>query len=148
MNSLFRWHFWVCCHPEILLQWQHDVMTCPLHYLPNKKIYLSRITGWDSFGDMHVHLLGVTNYTHKINNTKFGTWKHFIQSQNRGTLVCGDLNYQLQLYLNFNWINNTKFLSTTGPKSRLQNRLLFHLSHKVTISNGRCPGWLSTLLSG
>ena len=88
--------FSVCCHPEILLPWQCDAMTSPLYYLPNRKIDLSRITGWDSFGAMHVHLLGVTNYTHKINNTKFGTWKHFIQSQNLGILVCGDLNFYLQ----------------------------------------------------
>ena len=91
-----KFTFSVCCHPEILLPWQHDVMTSPLYYLPNKKVYLSWITGWDFFGDMHVHLLGVTNYTHKINNTKFGTWKHFIHSQNLGTIVCGDLNFYLQ----------------------------------------------------
>ena len=76
----------VWCHSEILLPWQHDVMTSPLYYLPNR----------DSFGAMLVHLLGVTSYTHKINNTKVGTWKHFIQSQNCGTLVCGDLNFYLQ----------------------------------------------------
>ena len=97
----FQVTFSVFCHPEVLLAWQHDVMTSLLYYLPNKKIYLSQITRWDSFGAMYVQLLGVANYTHKINVLNLGLGI-FIQSHNLGTLVCGDLNFQLQLYLNFN----------------------------------------------
>ena len=68
----FQVTFSVFCHPEVLLPWQHDVMTSLLYYFPNKKIYLSQITGWDSFGAMHVHLLGVANYAHKINVLNLG----------------------------------------------------------------------------
>ena len=75
-------------------------MPSPLYYLHAQQENLLVLDYWMGLFWSHacapVRGDKIINYTHKINNTTVGTWKHFIQSQNCGTLVCGDFNFYLR----------------------------------------------------